>query len=198
MRHNSSHSDAPCKECKKSYLIQNKTKHLCGDCVFRISHGGKTQVEVYQERAKKRQQIKDSLQKKKDYNKARLIPMNKRSDKEVIIQQKYALALMDIDYIREKVCSGCLRYQGGDVRLSHSHIISRADCKAIGKPELIYDPDNIAYHCLDFGEHKGCHPKWENKTKRYFLTDYGWNIIYIRKVAPELYEKYLADHSVDN
>lgn len=38
--------------------IQNKKYNLCGDCVFKKSHGGKSKQEVYQERAKERFNIK--------------------------------------------------------------------------------------------------------------------------------------------
>lgn len=34
--------------------IQNKKYNLCGECVFKKSHGGKSKAEVYQERADKK------------------------------------------------------------------------------------------------------------------------------------------------
>lgn len=117
-------------------------------------------------------------------------PIKKLSGKQAVIQAKYILAVADMDYTQEKVCSGCLRYQGGEIKLSHSHIISRQDCHNIGKPELIYEPENITYHCMDFGNHKGCHSKWESTTNRSLLLDYSKNIEVVRKFAPELLTKY--------
>ena len=113
------------------------------------------------------------------------------SNEQAIIERLYKLCIADIDYTREPVCSGCLRYQGGDIKLSHSHIISRKECKEIGKPELTYDPDNIQFHCLDFGEHKGCHLQWENPKKRIELLDFDNNMQYIYKHSKELYLKYI-------
>jgi hypothetical protein len=43
-------SDIPCKDCKKSFFIQNKNKHLCSDCVFKRNHEGKSKADVYRER----------------------------------------------------------------------------------------------------------------------------------------------------
>ena len=34
--------------------IQNRKYNLCGDCVFKKSHGGESKQEVYQERASKK------------------------------------------------------------------------------------------------------------------------------------------------
>lgn len=119
-------------------------------------------------------------------------PLSKKSKKQVEIDYNYKLVCIDMDHVSEPVCSGCLRYQGGDIKLSHSHIISRADCHGIGRPELIYDRENIKYHCLDFIAHKGCHGKWERVKERSQLLDYAENIEYIKLVAPNLLEKYLA------
>ena len=117
-------------------------------------------------------------------------PIKKLSGKQAVIQAKYILTIADMDYTHEKVCSGCLRYQGGEIKLSHSHIISRQDCHNIGKPELIYEPENITYHCMDFGNHRGCHSKWESATNRHTLLDYLKNIEIVRKFASELLTKY--------
>ena len=55
---------------------------------------------------------------------------------------------------RAAVCAGCGRAQGGAIKLSHSHLVPRAY-----NEQLIAEPDNIAYHCLDWGTHQGCHGK---------------------------------------
>lgn len=116
--------------------------------------------------------------------------IKKLSPKQAEIEHKYKLVCIDMDYVEEKVCSGCLRYQGGDIKLSHSHIISRKECKEIGKPELIYERENIVYHCMDFGENEGCHRLWENPKRRHILEDYEKNLKVIKKFAPELLNKY--------
>lgn len=189
-----------CKECGSPY-VQSKIKQLCGECVYKKNHGGKSRQQVQLEKSKvkqlsyednlfetnKRNQDKAVEEAKKDLKRT---PIKKRSTKQTYIEHQYKLVCRDMDYIREKVCTGCLRYQGGDIRLSHSHIISRQDCHNIGKPYLIYDPNNIAFHCMTFGENKGCHNKWESPTQRHLLADYEENIKYIEQVAPELLSKY--------
>lgn len=155
-----------CKICGSEW-VANKTHSLCK------IHNEERLNKQYPNRKKKK-----------------IKPIKSISKKQTIIENKYRKTLKEIDSSREKVCTGCGRHQGGDIKLSHSHIISRADCKRIGKPELIYHPDNITYHCLDFGTHEGCHRKWENPAKRYLLLDYRDNLKKIKKLAPELYIKY--------
>lgn len=116
--------------------------------------------------------------------------VKKISTKQLEINRLYKLTCIDMDHVTEPVCTGCLKYQGGDIKLSHSHIISREDCKRIGRPELIYDRDNLTYHCLDFGENIGCHGKWENPVKRIELGDYIQNMKYIKSINGELFQKY--------
>lgn len=118
--------------------------------------------------------------------------VNKISGKQSIIERRYRLTCADMDYTTEPVCTGCLKYQGGDIKLSHSHLISRADCHAIGKEDLISERKNITYHCLDFGEHTGCHRKWENPAQRKELLDYEDNIKIIEDLAPEILHKYIV------
>lgn len=42
--------EEPCSQCNKSHWIQNKTKHLCGDCVYENNHDGKSRFEVLREK----------------------------------------------------------------------------------------------------------------------------------------------------
>ncbi len=202
------------EECNSHY-IQNKKHHLCSDCVFKKNHNGKSRNEVMNEKMKKRvlseeehsfsqnkinqDNIKeiDEKEEKQFFDKERgikkFITTNspiKKLTKQTLIDALYKHIIIDMDYVEEKVCRGCLQYQGGNIKLSHSHIISRADCKRIGKPELIYDRRNITYHCMSFAEHVGCHSKWENPTQRSLLEDYQMNIDFITQAAPELLEKY--------
>lgn len=47
------------KPCKcGSHFIQNRTKWLCSECVFKLNHQGKTRVQVYKERSKPKQRKK--------------------------------------------------------------------------------------------------------------------------------------------
>jgi len=85
-------------------------------------------------------------------------------------------------------CESCR----GTFGLSPSHIISQADCKAYDLLELIYDVDNLRWHCMDIAN--GCHNHWENGTK--FGNDTLENINWIVKVLGDdekykpLLEKY--------
>lgn len=115
------------------------------------------------------------------------------SEKQAPIERAYRLTCIDMDHTTEPFCTGCGKYQGGDIKLSHSHLISRADCKRIGRPELIYERLNLKYHCIDFGMNKGCHGKWENPNERQTLLDYEENIAYIKSVSSEMYLKYKTD-----
>lgn len=213
-------SEIPCKgENCSSFFIQNKKYHLCSECVYQKNHAGKSrqQVQLEKQKAKKPLLIGDDEEGKLNELKQSLVneegdeglkrfvktlskpalqsskSINKRSKKQAITDREYLKTITDFDYTEEKVCSGCNMYQGGEIRLSHSHVISRQDCKNIGKPELVYDKENLRYHCMDFGEHEGCHRKWENPKQRHLLSDYKRNLEYINKAAPELLSKYQYD-----
>ena len=119
-------------------------------------------------------------------------PVKKVSAKQADINKEYAETCKQIDSQRDMICDGCGQHQGGDIVLSHSHIIARSDCKRIGRPELIYDENNIKLHCLDFAGHVGCHTKWANPKKRKQCLDYPNNMKFIKSEVPEMYEKYKA------
>lgn len=242
-----------------SIHIQNKKYNLCGECVFKKAHGGKSKQEVYQERADKKPKkvyqfknkqisqptqielnikaglkgmyLQDEVSRQNEINqnlaelearrdaKARgeefdleefsllnyegrmneEIKSSKKkkqksikqvSEKQAPIERAYRLTCIDMDHTTEPFCTGCGKYQGGDIKLSHSHLISRADCKRIGRPDLISERENLTYHCIDFGMNRGCHGKWENPSERNTLLDYQDNIKYIESVSPEMYLKY--------
>lgn len=62
----------------------------------------------------------------------------------------------------------CTAYPMGDYYLiDHSHTISRDRCKKLGKPELIYDPDNIQ-HCS-----RVAHEEWDNYSPK-MLRHANW------------------------
>ena len=115
--------------------------------------------------------------------------MMKKSSKQTVIDLRYKKMLVEFDNNTERVCTGCGK-RHPYVHLSHSHIISRQHCHNYGIPELIYNSRNITYHCLSFGEHKGCHEKWESKAQRKELLDYEKNIEFIKSINEELFYKY--------
>lgn len=202
-----------CKQCNSPF-IQNKKKQLCGDCVFKLNHKGKSKQEVYSDRSKNKnttklwgeedfmnhiitgmgfikapigEELKDVI---KEPKKVKQKPIRQVSKEESLINSRYKAMCIDMDYTEEPICSGCGKYQGGDIKLSHSHLISRKTCKEIGRPELIYDRRNITYHCLHFSNNKGCHSIWENPKRRHELQDYERNLNIIKELAPELMVKY--------
>ncbi len=111
------------------------------------------------------------------------------SIKQESINNKYRSMLSNFDRIVPKVCTGCGE-KHPVVKLSHSHIISRKHCHDLGRPDLIYNPDNVTFHCLSIGDHKGCHEKWESKVQRKELLDYEKNTEYIKSIDEQLYYRY--------
>jgi hypothetical protein len=178
-------SEEACKGCNNTHYIQNKKHHLCSECVYRKNHDGRSRQDIYKERADNAIVIKDEKHLKH--------VMKRFTKKQKEINAKYLLTCIKMDNNSEPICSGCLRHQGGDIKLSHSHIISRNDCKGIGREELIYDANNLRYHCMTFGNHEGCHQKWESPVKRHLLADYEKNMEYIKSVSEEMYNKYIVN-----
>lgn len=108
--------------------------------------------------------------------------MSKKQDS---IERELRKTYQLIDTEREPICQGCGR---GDKPLSHSHTISRARCKQIGKPELISDKDNIEIEC--FGTNEDCHNIWEYEgiKKRMTLDNFDRKLEYIEKHDPERFK----------
>lgn len=103
------------------------------------------------------------------------------------IKEKLINIYKKIDTEREPVCCGCGR---GGIPLSHSHIISRKRCKEIGKPELIYDEDNIELEC--FFDNRSCHHVWEHGTlaEKKKMINFAKKMEYVKKNDPEKLYKY--------
>ena len=249
------------EDCNSPY-IQNKKYNLCGDCVFKKSHNGKSKQEVYQEKASKKLKkvyefqnrkieqpkalqakkyninyIQDEVSRQNEINqnlaelearreakkngevfdledyesglpktfvyenplkqkisKKKQKPIKQVSTEQRLINNAYKAMCIEMDHSTEPLCSGCGKYQGGDIRLSHSHIISREDCRRIGRLDLISTRDNLHYHCMSFGDNtKGCHSKWESPVERKTLLDYEENINYIKSIDRGLYLKYINE-----
>lgn len=108
--------------------------------------------------------------------------MKRISSKQSSINRKLHQAYQKIDNEREPVCEGC----GSNENLSHSHLISQADCKGYGLTELIWDEDNIRIHCMN-----GCHQKWESRDLKQIKTMLDWekNLEYVRSKSEELFYK---------
>lgn len=158
-----------CSQCLKPRWIVNRRHMLCAEC---------NSKRLAPLRAKQRKAVK------------------RVSEKQVVINTKYSEMLNKFDMDTPRVCVGCGKHEGV-VSLSHSHIISRADCKAYGMPELIYSPKNIQYLCMSIGDnHVGCHDKWHGK-ERIELKCYQNNISYISGISSELYFKYKVEEPIN-
>lgn len=92
---------------------------------------------------------------------------------------KYQLtkAYESIALTRPHICTGC----GGTQRLSHSHLIPRSR-----RADLATDPVNIQYHCLSFGNQKGCHEKHEGMEVA-TLKDFETNFKTIHRLDREYF-----------
>jgi hypothetical protein len=168
-----------CRQCDHLKPIQNKTKWICGDCVFENNHGGKTRQEVYKERhdkraAKKRDPLPDVFPVNKDL----LIAGLKKVFSIKQVSNKRAQRL------REAICSGCGR---GNIPLSHSHILSERI-----RPDLYSNVDNIQLHC--FGNYKSCHETWERGIIEEVveMDDFAQNLSFIKEVDQEKYNAIVA------
>lgn len=81
----------------------------------------------------------------------RRMPVQKISEKQIDITQKLneVYEMMDAAAREEGggwlTCSAYPMLNERDMIMDHSHTISRARCKQLGKPELIYDPANIEH-----------------------------------------------------
>jgi len=127
----------------------------------------------------------------KVYKQPKMQYIKRISSKQLHINKDYYNTLKEFDMVTEKFCTGCGKWEPV-IKLSHSHIISRADCANYNRMDLYSDPRNITYHCLSFGDnHVGCATKWEN-SERVTLLDYEKNIAFVKQEIPELYKiKYL-------
>ena len=175
-----------CKNCdcgKKRHIV-NMTYYLCDEKNYERLHKGQSRFEVAKEKQKNKPKkpFKIFIPKKIKFTKI------KTTKKQTIINNDYSKVIREIYNERELKCRGCGKYQGGEIKLSNSHIISRKQCQQIGRPDLIADKRNITYHCLDFGNHKGCHLKWETAQK-VTLLDYESNMHFIRSISIQLYEQ---------
>lgn len=184
---------AECSSCKKNRIIINKKYNLCPDCNnLRLNPNYREDQIAKQIQYNNTQRIKQQEKKKQVDNTDRKpiiqtkprTSVRKVSTKEKDNKQKLHQVYAQIDQERERFCSGCGR---SDVPLSHSHIISRHQNKALES-----DPENIVYDCLSMGNRKGCHDRWEHasqKEKKVMLLNYEERMAYIRSKDRLLYHR---------
>lgn len=174
----------PCKDCGNEFTQYNKAQTRCPKC----------QLLRTKPKDKKQHKKPRDLSEKAYISVVRNTKIKNVSEKQLRINREYKKILVKIDNERARVCEGCGR---GDVVLSHSHIISRQDCHNYGKPELIYDKNNIRLHCMSFAGHKGCHDTWETRDikKMSKVRDFEQNMEYIKGQVPEVYNKLINRYS---
>jgi hypothetical protein len=107
---------------------------------------------------------------------------DRRADESALLAEVYAQIARE----RPQVCAGCGKPAGGLIKLSHSHLVPRSYNQS-----LICEPENIAYHCVDWMGHKGCHSKWESSAHRASLLDFERNLDYIVLADRSYYSKLL-------
>lgn len=183
-----------CNGCGKNKYIQNKTRGLCGDCVYIKNHKGKSRLDVAIEKKHILYQERKNNPSNNVWKGSKIKKSTKRiglSDKQKEINKDLKEVYAEIDSEREPICSGCNMRQGGNIVLSHSHVISQKECKQIGRVDLITDKQNIVFHCLDFGGHVGCHRIHETKRASIMnqLLDFEKNLSFIKSVSIELYNR---------
>lgn len=110
-----------CSQCNKLTFIQNRKKVLCGDCVFKNNHGGKSQIEVYRER---------------EFNRKKKQVFKKTGERDLFLE---------IWEERPHICTNCKEELGREPRTyMFSHIKSKGSdsSKRLSK-------DNIELLCFD-------------------------------------------------
>lgn len=153
-----------CSSCKLNKLIVNKTKKLCTECNrqrLRLQNPNKPK-------------IKPKLKSK--------IRIKAISSEQKTINENINITYTIIDRDRPQQCESCHKWNVG---LDHSHTISRARCKQLGRDELMWDVDNIILECRD------CHTVWENASwhdKSKLLT-WERKLEFIRKNDTQTYQK---------
>lgn len=131
-----------CKQCSKNSSVNSK--ELCGDCVFKNNHDGKTQQQIYFERSKE----KSNKIKNKETIQKRIDVLNK--DKETYLK---------VFLSKPHICEECgvrlpdvFETEDGSIVYVHqySHILTKG-----AYPEHRHNPLNFNRLCLI------CHQKWE-------------------------------------
>jgi hypothetical protein len=197
--------------CSKLTYIVNKKYCLCDECNYKRLHNGKPKDQVYAERAKARQVSQVAIPRKqidlaniKGVTKAsKLKPISStakfrcsdgRLVSQVEVKRKYAETCDRIKKTRPEMCEGSGRW---DVPLSFSHTISQANCKSLGKTELIWDENNIEVEGYEppCSKPTMAHNIWEVGTiqEKIMLLNFSRKVEYIEKHDSEGYRKLMIE-----
>lgn len=114
-----------CKQCGQTTYIQNKTRCLCADCVYKNNHGGKSREQVAME---KQQQKKPKVWKLK--------PTKATGEKEMFLK---------IWEQRPHVCVNCGKFLGHEPK---NYMFSHRIAKGVDNFQRL-NPDNIDLLCFD-------------------------------------------------
>ena len=125
---------------------------------------------------------KKAKQKQGSKNTGKMIYVKKKSTKQKQIDAELSKVYAEIKRERPMYCQGC----GLNKYLSFSHLVRRSKIRA-----LVADKANIQIHCMTFGEHKGCHEKWESGNYELIkdMNDFDRNLAYLRINDNEAYQK---------
>lgn len=192
-------------DCGKLLPIVNKKYYLCEDCNFKRTHDGKSKQQVYGDRAKEREErnVKEgwkgigTIRPTKGCSRIAQVSKNTRyscSDGSLVSQYQISVNLKltyaKIDETRLPFCEGSGKT---GVPLSHSHTISQARCKQLGKAELIWDEDNIFLEEFEAptSNPTASHNVWElgNIEKKTTLVNFDKKLEYIKLHDIEQYMK---------
>lgn len=171
-----------CNDCQSPKLIQNKKYGLCGDCVFKRNHGGKSQTEIYMERALEKakkepvQQVQlpkintNSIQIKKSVRKKRTKTIQQIRSAEISKELSELKALIRREAIEndQYYCEGCGQ---SHVILDCSHVMSVGRFKRF---EL--ERQNVRLLC------RSCHLKHESNDMKQMTQLFCFNddMLYIK------------------
>ena len=108
-----------CKGCGRTTYIQNRTKWLCPECVYKRNHGGKSRVEVALEKRRKKTNVRKAT-----------------GEKEMFLK---------IWSERPHQCVNCGKYLG---EVPKSFMFSQREAKSVNEQERL-NPSNIDLLCFD-------------------------------------------------
>lgn len=128
-----------CKGCNKERVIQNKTRWLCADCVYKLNHKGKSKTEVLVEKEKKK------TTKSKTY----VYKRKKTGERDLFLQ---------IWNERDHVCENCGMKLGNTPK---NFMFSHIKPKSI-EPKMRLDKNNIRLLCWD------CHYSLDFRGEKYY------------------------------